>query len=574
MSTTPAPAKLDDLSIQTVKDLIEANPADPKLQNIIGQYKDNYPSTFEGVIPKPLSSLTKEAQEKRQNFVRALQECTKSDSNTVGVTVTQANPCSDTAMSEVSNSINNFFNKIQAGGNQILNMPQEIKNVSDLVARSMTSVTNKMTGALNDKMESEFKSGLARVHDQIMALVPHTLPKPAAVAIIKGIQGGMVGPMNNAFDGATCGMQNITDAMQGVVSDLVTAAAKNITKAPACAVQELMGAITNKTTNMMDSVAGPIMAPIEKTLGFAFNTKQFLTSGVDMLAKAEGLMKCGEKMDCPPSTNYVTGKGDRPSPSDSTQSEDFRRMFSGTSLSGAVGDKLSAFEKEYGSWGIFGGKSPSSDIGPCGDPAEQVCGGPTVSIFGGGGQGGAGRVILGKFINRLDTNNMFAAVQRTASIIGVEVTNPGARYMSEPIVTFDDECQKGEGAYGKATIDQNPKSPTYGQITSITMTTIGSKYPAEDEDDSFVSGVVIDAPGEGYEDAKLDNFELQITDGRITGVNVANPIAYRDFPNMKIQSETGYGARLRPIMSRTRPQGKVLQIVDCVGVVYSSEEVN
>ena len=111
----------------------------------------------------------------------------------------------------------------------------------------------------------------------------------------------------------------------------------------------------------------------------------------------------------------------------------------------------------------------------------------------------------------------------------VEVTNPGARYMSEPIVTFDDECQKGEGAYGKATIDQNPKSPTYGQITSITMTTIGSKYPAEDEDDSFVSGVVIDAPGEGYEDAKLDNFELQITDGRITGVTVVNPIAYRDF---------------------------------------------
>ena len=32
MSTTPAPEKLDDLSIQTVKDLIEANPADPKLR--------------------------------------------------------------------------------------------------------------------------------------------------------------------------------------------------------------------------------------------------------------------------------------------------------------------------------------------------------------------------------------------------------------------------------------------------------------------------------------------------------------------------------------------------------------
>ena len=65
-TSTPAPAKLDDLSIQTVKDLIEAIPPDSKLQNIIGQYKDKYPSTFEGVVPKPLSSLTKEAQEKRQ----------------------------------------------------------------------------------------------------------------------------------------------------------------------------------------------------------------------------------------------------------------------------------------------------------------------------------------------------------------------------------------------------------------------------------------------------------------------------------------------------------------------------
>ena len=574
MSTTPAPEVLDDLSIKTVKDLIEANPADPKLQNIISQYKNNYPSVFEGVIPKPLSSLTDAAKEQRQNFIRALQECTKSDSNTVGVTVTQANPCSDTSMSEISNSLNNFFDKIQAGGNQVLNMPQEIRNVSDLVARGMTSVTNKMTGALNDKMESEFKAGLGQVHDSIMALVPTALPKPAAVAIIKGIQGGMLSPMQNAFDGATCGMQSITDAMEGVVSDLVTAAAKNITKAPACAVQELMGAVVNKTSDMMDSVAGPIMAPIEKTLGFAFNTKQFLTSGVDMLSKAEGLLSCGEKMDCPPSTNYVTGKGDRPSPSDSTQSEDFRRMFSGTSVTAAASDKLTAFEKEYGSWDIFGGKSPSSDIGPCGDPPESICGGPTVSIFGGGGQGGAGRVILGKFINRLDTNNMFASVQRTASIIGVEVTNPGARYMSEPIVTFDDECQKGEGAYGKATIDYNPKSPTYGQITSITMTTIGSKYPAESEDDAFVTGVLIDAPGSGYEDATLDNFEVVITDGRVTGVNVVNQIAYRDFPNMKIKSETGSGARLRPIMSNTRPQGKVLEIIDCVGKSYTSGEVN
>jgi len=572
---TPAPDKLDALTRDTVKELIEANPASQQLQGMIKSYKDKFPADFEGVIPKPISSLTDEAKEKRNKFIRALKECTKSDSDAIGKTITQASPCGDSAMSEVQNSVSNFFDKITAAGNQTLNMSQEIKNVSSLVSRSMTSMTNKMTGALNDKMESEFKSGLKKVHDQWMALTPKPLPVPAAVSIIKGIQGPMISPMQSAFDGATCGMQKITDAMEGTVRDLIGAAAKNITNTPACAVQELMGAVTNKTTNMMDSVATPLLAPIEKTLGFSFNTKQFITSGVDMLSKAQGLLACGEKMDCPPSTNFVTGKGQRPSPSSSNQSEGFRRMFSGTSVANAASGTLSDFEKEYGNWSIFGSKlADASEIGPCGAGNETVCGGPTVEIFGGQGEGGAGRVILGNFINRLDTNDTFAAVQRTASIIGVELTNPGQRYMSEPIVTFDDQCQKGEGAYGKATIDQNPQSPTYGQITSITMTTIGSRYPAESEEDSFVSGVFIDNPGDGYEDAKVDNFELEITDGRITNVNVVNPIAYRDLPDMTIQSETGTGAILRPIMSTTRPQGKVIEVIDCVSKTFSQEEIN
>ena len=66
MSITPAPKVLDDLSISTVKDLIEANPADPKLQNVIKQYKDLYPSTFEGVIPKSFNSLTEEDKRKKK----------------------------------------------------------------------------------------------------------------------------------------------------------------------------------------------------------------------------------------------------------------------------------------------------------------------------------------------------------------------------------------------------------------------------------------------------------------------------------------------------------------------------
>ena len=43
-----------------------------------------------------------------------------------------------------------------------------------------------------------------------------------------------------------------------------------------------------------------------------------------------------------------------------------------------------------------------------------------------------------------------------------------------------------------------------------------------------------------------------------------NDIPYNDLPNLNINSDTGVGAILRPIMSKTRPQGEVIQVIDCV----------
>ena len=49
--------------------------------------------------------------------------------------------------------LNNFFDKITGPASAALNMPQEIKNVSSVMGRTMTKFTNKMTGSLNDKLE-------------------------------------------------------------------------------------------------------------------------------------------------------------------------------------------------------------------------------------------------------------------------------------------------------------------------------------------------------------------------------------------------------------------------------------
>ena len=129
-----------------------------------------------------------------------------------------------------------------------------------------------------------------------------------------------------------------------------------------------------------------------------------------------------------------------------------------------------------------------------------------------------GTPIMGKIIDKFDTNNIFSGIKKTGSIVGVKITNPGSGYTTEPVITLQDNCNQGYGAYGRAHIDHNPKSPTYGQVIDVTILSTGTNYPAEDEDPLFIDRVIIEDPGRGYaDDDTLDNFDLDIQDGKIVG---------------------------------------------------------
>ena len=191
---------------------------------------------------------------------------------------------------------------------------------------------------------------------------------------------------------------------------------------------------------------------------------------------------------------------------------------------------------------------------------------PKVEFFGGGGTGAAGIPIMGGILSKFDPNNILLDVKKTGNIVGVEITSRGSGYLTEPVVTIQDNCNQGYGAYARAHIDHNPQSPTYGQVINVTILTPGTNYPADDEAPLFIDRVIIEDPGRGYaDDDTLDNFDLDIQDGKIVGGRLKNIITYDDLPKLNINSETGVGAILRPVLSKTRPQGKVVEVIDCVG---------
>ena len=295
--------------------------------------------------------------------------------------------------------------------------------------------------------------------------------------------------------------------------------------------------------------------------------KNFLLTGINAVRKIQNLFECDEEKICPASTKYKIDQGPLKDMSEEDQDSAFNKVFSGVALSQGAKNLQSDFEKKYGKWSVFGAPlGEASDLGPCNFGNVSECGLPTASIFGGDGFGAAGNVILGKIIENVDTEDAVGSVKKVGSIVGVDITNPGQGYTDTPLISFQDGCNKGYGAYGKCIVDRNPSSPTYGQITGVTIISEGENYPAEiDELPLYIKGVVIEDPGSNYEeDDTVEGLDLTIRDGRVVAATIKPGFGYNGLPDLNINSDTGFGAVLRPIMTVATPQTEIVQVIDCV----------
>ena len=107
-----------------------------------------------------------------------------------------------------------------------------------------------------------------------------------------------------------------------------------------------------------------------------------------------------------------------------------------------------------------------------------------------------------------------------------------------------------------------------------------TNYPTEGlpEQDAFIDTVIIEDPGRGYEDATIsDDIRPVVRNGRIEAIEIVEQIPYKSLPELKVLSDTGFGAVIRPIMSlkredrRTDPtQSGIFKVVQCVGTVSTS----
>ena len=586
----PPPHELTSQQLKAYRTLIRDNPQDEKWQEKIKDLKDRYPrlANEQNFTQQQLDNLSEEEYEAYTNRLEKYGKVNFPNVTAVSPStakeVLAADHCKGNFIDEVEVQLNNFIDLVSRAQQFNLDLPGEIKGISKLIGKASQSFVSGIANNLADGMISWVKDGMDKIAGDIFAAFPKfqkALPK------VIGAQSALIPFVTKMFGSVDCLVNKVTNALTGAVEDMLTGMVKNVLNGPACAINQFVGAITGKIGSLVDNFISPVTGPLNKVLGAAFKVKDFVSKGANLLNKLQDPFGCKpKKPKCVNPKYKIDGNGVK-TKSDAEQQNVLDKVFDAGNdamdqvekkkdgLLGGVKEGISDFEKEYGQWSIFGskvGEAEDHGLGTnCYTGNVFKCGAPKVTLFGGNGIGGAGKILLGKFVDNLDVNDIYGDIERTASIVGVEITDPGEGYTDEPLVSFSDSCDKGYGAYGQAVVDKNVNSPTYGQITNIVILSEGINYPVDTPAETkpvYIKEIIVENPGKGYEDAEIEDecLTLNVVDGRIKSIDVTCQKEYSSIPTIKIKN-AGFGAVLRPIMTTERRiiEQDLVQSIDCVG---------
>jgi len=488
---------------------------------------------------------TAEAQESPVTRKVTAGEDKISASSTFGVTEVAADACADNFVGKVSASLDNLL----SGVGEATDFLSDVASVTKEIQNLATGAVSTMTESLYTELIPTFQGGLQSLYDEVLEL-----EGPLAAVEAQKAQVPKLASLQGDLD---CLPGKIVDGLGKTIRGMIESAVFEVVDTGTCITEQLVGSLLNGITNDISSALDEPLEGLKDIIPKSFKVQDLLRSSSSMFQSV------GEVLDCNQSSGQCVGQikkfsiGYGPS-----RSFDLKDTYDNVLKNMNIADTLGA------------------DSGPITRPdcaSKTFCGPPVVSFFGGDGIGGFGRAILGGIVDNTEgLSDVTADLSRTASIIGVEITDPGSAYFSSPpVVTFEDPCRKGYGAVGRAIVDLDPNSEMYGQITGVDIISEGENYPSSNTDEVVnsdeipvgVIGTKVTDGGQGYVDAFADGYNLTIDDGKIISATPINNVRITEIPTIVVSSSTGVGALIKPIIGRLplTPQGEVIQVIDCVG---------
>ena len=522
----------------------------------------------------------------------------------IGDKIQLANTVGSTVINKISTEVSNLVNRLKVP-NIFTNIKNEINRVVDKIQAITNGLVGSMMNGLFKSMIPIFKGGLGLLYKSVFAKVLATgVGAPAAALAGIAAQKALAIPMKAVQDALSCVAGSVVNDLGNIIKDMLNSVIDNVENFVTCAANQFVGVLVNdiigKITTGLGSVLGGIQTILELLPGFSIDN--LLRAGSDAIKGVVGIFDCNQSKSKGQGLvdEWIIGRGPVNAPG-----PDFNKILENANITNAISTAGNIFNEVQDiiggvnevTAGVTGAFSAINNIprkvDGCYTGPRLYCGAPTISIFGGGGSGATGISLIGGISGI------------SGSVIGVKLTNGGSGYRFPPFVEISDNCNQGYGAIGRAIIDYDETSPTYGQVTEVYIVSEGENYPIGDlyddsdnttadtviadnskkEPDPFVPkiyvvpNVIIVDPGNGYEDTDKakdqfnNDYSIEIDNGKIIKIQIINIIngidnivTVTDLPIITISSNTGSGAILKPILDfePVEFQGEVKQVIDCV----------
>ena len=501
------------------------------------------------------------------------------------------NPCGKSELDKINIALHNFMTTLKGiksygelyvmgSINALQNVTNLIRQTSTIIAAVMKTLVNRLRDFLVDK-----------IHKAIQQVIDDLLPQVA-----KSIKNTVV---QTVVDNIFCAFKDIIKNLLNLVVDFLKKLVEKVINVPFCAAQQFTNALVNNVAAMVDEAVGPLLDQINDVLGGVGKIVGSVFQALDYILGFESFLCAAPN--CPEITKFKASPWGGPSKAQADAFNDFLAPLSGASAGGLIGEAtkfIDGIEIFQGNDETFGSGRLGDSAGAAGQSLEGACkeltrasrcGPPKVEIFGGGGAGAVGELVLDE-------------IGRT---IGVNLLNRGQGYTRPPFVSFVDSCGDSflsgytiitttghvdrvviknpvvvPADDGRDEFDPPPDDPDdlttpidIGiPVTPDVPPTGGTGEPDDGTGDSSKYGrdyvvclygfEVLDT-GIGYTvndsiiiTPNIPNLvaSVQMTEhGQIIAVNIGDPICgIPGYPEIEIRSETGYGLILRPILEFIR----------------------
>ena len=538
---------------------------------------------------------------------------TKQKEDATNITVDAFSPCEDNEISKISNAIKNFTRKAQA--------LQELNEASTYI--------DPIYGGIVD-IESEIQLATNKIHDSMTKLVRRgrswliqdtldKLDKRMEDSVDKFNQ-VVLGQATNALTSVIfCNIEKIQDGLADYLSKSLENMLGQVLDVPICGIENFMGDMFGQINNLIDSSLGGMFDQLNNIQGggIALPSETF-SKAIKFANILTNVLDC-DKANCPPEpTSYSSKGGVSKSIEDS-----FENIIDKVGLNQKLTPLLDKIDDAIEA-------SPSAP-----DCSTNVlkCGPPRVDFVGSSGQGASGSAVVNalgqiigvaingpgfgfeeppllSFFDSCDKGygaggypvmgNVSPSVDENGNkildnqgnpiyvpdpngtelgVVDVVITDTGQEYLPNTTET----TLNPDGTLTQKEVSPDPNGNYDGKQSYVTslgevvVDNVGFEY--SDGDTATVSGGSV-ATDDTIGEAQV---ELNIQNGFIVGATVVNGgSGFTSLPDITINSDTGAGAKLKPVLKFTKvedavssadtdvpfdrnlPQTAVITVIDCI----------